>query len=72
MSWDDELQTRLARDFSPAQEFTLDQVYGYEREFARLYPSNRHVRQKLRQTLQHLRDLDFLTFVDNNGLYRRK
>ena len=44
------------------QEFTLDDVYGFAGELARLHPRNRHVRDKIRQQLQILRDMGFLEF----------
>lgn len=51
-------------------EFTIDQVYGFEPERADLYPGNRHVREKMRQQLQVLRDAGVLEFV-GRGRYRR-
>lgn len=52
-------------------EFTLDEVYGFEQELSERYPENRHVREKIRQQLQRLRDLDQLEFV-GAGIYRLK
>jgi hypothetical protein len=53
------------------QEFTLDEVYGFERHLSELYPSNQNVRPKIRQQLQYLRDRGFLEFV-SRGSYRLK
>jgi addiction module HigA family antidote len=50
-------------------EFTLDDVYKFEREFSERHPKNRHVRDKIRQQLQILRDEGFLDFVEP-GTYR--
>jgi type II restriction enzyme len=50
-------------------EFQLDDVYAFEAELSRLYPENRHVRQKIRQQLQVLRDRGYLDFV-SRGYYR--
>lgn len=50
-------------------EFDLDQVYGFEAELARLHPQNRHVREKIRQQLQVLRDMGLVNFV-GRGRYR--
>lgn len=50
-------------------EFTLDDVYGKEDRLHRLYPGNRHVRPKIRQQLQVLRDRGYLDFV-GRGRYR--
>lgn len=44
------------------KEFTLADVYAYERELQKLHPDNRHVRDKIRQQLQVLRDLGFVNF----------
>jgi type II restriction enzyme len=50
-------------------EFQLEDVYAYEADLSRLYPDNRHVRQKIRQQLQVLRDCGYLDFV-SRGNYR--
>jgi len=50
-------------------EFQLGDVYAFEHYLASLYPNNRHVRQKIRQQLQVLRDQGFLDFV-SPGRYR--
>ena len=44
----------------PANEFTNDDVYAFERELEALHPGNRHIRDKIRQQLQVLRDTGFL------------
>lgn len=49
--------------------FTLDEVYSFERRLAAMYPDNMHVRPKIRQQLQVLRDSGFLEFV-SKGNYR--
>ena len=50
-------------------EFTLADAYTLEAGLARLHPKNRHVRDKIRQQLQILRDLGLLTFL-SSGRYR--
>lgn len=50
-------------------EFSLDEVYRFERHLQSLYPENRHVRQKIRQQLQVLRDAGYLSFIER-GRYR--
>ena len=50
-------------------EFELDDVYAFENRLAQLYPNNHHVRQKIRQQLQVLRDHGYLDFV-SRGYYR--
>jgi len=46
------------------QEFTLGEVYSFEDILARRHPENRHVRAKIRQQLQMLRDLGYLRFIE--------
>jgi type II restriction enzyme len=53
------------------QEFTLREVYDQEDALAKLHPNNAHVRDKIRQQLQVLRDLGLLTFL-GGGFYRLK
>ncbi|MGH9714545.1 MAG: DpnI domain-containing protein [Candidatus Acidiferrales bacterium] len=50
-------------------EFELNDVYAFEDKLARLHPANRHVRDKIRQQLQVLRDLGLLEFL-GDGAYR--
>jgi type II restriction enzyme len=50
-------------------QFTNDDVYAFERELAALHPDNRHIRDKIRQQLQVLRDAGFLVQVER-GLWR--
>jgi type II restriction enzyme len=50
-------------------EFSLSDVYVFERQLQRLHPDNRHVRDKIRQQLQVLRDLGLLQFL-GGGEYR--
>lgn len=40
--------------------FTNADIYAYESHFQRLHPNNRHIRDKIRQQLQVLRDGGFL------------
>jgi type II restriction enzyme len=44
-------------------EFGLAEVYKSEEKLAQLHPANRHVRDKIRQQLQVLRDLGILEFL---------
>jgi len=46
-----------ARITRPSDSFTTADVYAFERELEKLHPDNRHVRDKIRQQLQVLRDL---------------
>lgn len=51
------------------RDFTLDEVYGFERHLGELYPGNQNVKPKIRQQLQYLRDRGFIEFV-SRGNYR--
>jgi type II restriction enzyme len=48
---------------SPTNEFTTAEVYAFERELEKLHPDNRHVKDKIRQQLQVLRDAGLLLHV---------
>jgi len=50
-------------------EFELDDVYEFEKHLNGIYPNNRHVKEKIRQQLQVLRDQGYLDFV-SRGRYR--
>jgi type II restriction enzyme len=45
------------------KSFTLADVYGHYDELAALHPDNRHVRDKIRQQLQVLRDFGLVEFL---------
>ncbi len=49
--------------------FELSQVYEFEERLSGLYPMNQHVRQKIRQQLQVLRDQGVIEFLAR-GRYR--
>jgi type II restriction enzyme len=51
------------------QCFNLKEMYALENEFGRAYPENRHIKDKIRQQLQILRDLGVLAF-EERGEYR--
>jgi type II restriction enzyme len=51
------------------REFSLADAYTLEGELRKLHPANRHVRDKIRQQLQVLRDLDFISFVRRGSYY---
>jgi type II restriction enzyme len=50
-------------------EFTLADVYAHAEALAKLHPHNAHVRDKIRQQLQVLRDLGLVKFL-GDGSYR--
>lgn len=51
------------------KEFKLVDVYAFEGDLARLHPRNQNIEPKIRQQLQHLRELGFLEFL-GRGNYR--
>ena len=51
------------------RDFTLDEVYSFERHLSDLYPGNQNVKPKIKQQLQYLRDRGFIDFV-SRGNYR--
>lgn len=48
--------------------FELSEVYAYEAHFSALHPDNHRIREKIRQQLQVLRDLNLLQFL-GQGTY---
>ncbi|MCX6909183.1 MAG: restriction endonuclease [Verrucomicrobia bacterium] len=53
------------------REFTNAEVYAFERRLEELHPDNRHIRDKIRQQLQVLRDRGFLVQVER-GVWAMK
>ena len=51
------------------KEFTNEDVYAHTRELEKLHPDNRHVRDKIRQQLQVLRDAKLVIHV-GSGVWR--
>ncbi len=49
--------------------FTLKEAYSFESSLSDMHPGNRHVRPKIRQQLQVLRDLGYIEFL-GGGVYR--
>lgn len=45
------------------KEFSLHEVYSFEQELSLKYPNNRHIKDKIRQQLQFLRDKGYLEFL---------
>lgn len=52
------------------REFSLVEVYAFEKELQGKHPRNLHIRDKIRQQLQILRDGSYLEFL-GRGKYRR-
>ncbi len=45
------------------REFSLNDVYAFEKLLKQKHPNNRHIKDKIRQQLQFLRDKGYLDFV---------
>ena len=65
------LDTMLCVEKIGHKEFSLDEVYVFENELSKKHPDNRHVKDKIRQQLQVLRDKGYLEFT-SRGNYRLK
>lgn len=52
------------------QEFSLSDIYGFEKELSLKHPDNNNVQAKIRQQLQFLRDKGFIMFL-GNGKYKK-
>jgi type II restriction enzyme len=53
---------RVVRSFG-GRSFTLKEVYAFEESLAAAHPENRHVRDKIRQQLQFLRNRGVIRFL---------
>ncbi|GBE56249.1 type-2 restriction enzyme DpnI [archaeon BMS3Bbin16] len=51
------------------ESFTLSDIYAFETELAKLHPRNKHIRPKIRQQLQILRDQEVIKFL-GTGKYQ--
>ncbi len=49
--------------------FELADIYSFETQLSEIYPNNRHIKQKIRQQLQILRDNGIIEFL-SRGRYR--
>lgn len=51
------------------KDFTLADIYKFEPELKVFHPENKHIKDKIRQQLQFLRDKNYLYFI-GSGKYR--
>jgi len=63
------LDVMMCVDKLGRKDFTLDEVYMFENELSKKHPDNRHIKDKIRQQLQVLRDGGYLEFT-SRGNYR--
>jgi len=52
-----------------SKDFSLDEVYAFESVLSKKHPENKHIKEKIRQQLQVLRDKSYLEFIAR-GRYR--
>ena len=52
------------------EEFTLSQMYEFENKLSIQFPQNNHIKDKIRQQLQILRDQNMIEFI-GRGLYKK-
>lgn len=57
-------------DLVRTETFTLDEIYKFETKLKLKYPNNNHIKDKIRQQLQILRDKDIIEFV-GRGIYKK-
>lgn len=50
------------------KNFSLNEMYAFESELSKKHPENRHIKDKIRQQLQFLRDKGYLNFIER-GVY---
>lgn len=58
-------------DTMGAGSFSLQQMYHFERELQVKHPHNMHVKDKIRQQLQVLRNKGYIAFEEKPGQYRK-
>lgn len=51
------------------KEFALDEVYNFKNTLSKKHPNNKHIKDKIRQQLQFLRNKGYLEFI-GKGTYR--
>ncbi len=54
-----------------AKEFSLKEIYTFEEHLSKKHPENKHIKDKIRQQLQFLRNKGYLEFLEK-GFYRLK
>jgi type II restriction enzyme len=51
------------------KEFSLQDIYNFEGDLSAVHPENKHIKPKIRQQLQFLRDRGYLGFL-GDGTYK--
>jgi type II restriction enzyme len=63
------LDVMVCIDKLGCREFSLEEIYKFEKFLSNKHPENHHVKDKIRQQLQILRDKGYLLFI-GRGKYR--
>ena len=71
MGWKTEVYFVIGQVCSLQEVFSLTDIYKYRDYFATQYPNNDHIEEKIRQTLQYLRNDGIIEFIDDKGNYKR-
>lgn len=71
MGWKNEVNAIIQKICVSGETFNLSDLYEYKDHLEKLYPNNNHITDKIRQTLQYLRDEEVVEFLDDNGNYKR-
>jgi len=58
-------------DYLNKKEFSLQDIYNFESDLRVIHPENKHIKDKIRQQLQFLRDKGYLNFI-GRGTYQLK
>jgi len=61
---------RLVYERLPEELFQTSDMYIYEKDFQQFYPENRHIKDKIRQILQQLRDLGLVRHISESRWQR--
>ena len=64
------LEVMVCLDKIKGRQFTLRDIYAFEKELQLKFPNNLHIKDKLRQQLQFLRDQGMIEFL-GSGHYRK-
>lgn len=70
LNWNEEVKKFIQKNWLPGDQFTIEDLYKNEEFFQKKFPMNNHVKDKLRQIMQHLRDAEIIEFINNKGSYR--
>lgn len=52
------------------ENFTLKEIYNFEKDLKNLHPENNNIKAKIRQQLQFLRDKNYLEFLEKKWNYK--